>query len=1107
MAETLFPVAKNGKWGLVTRQGMVILSPTYDYIEYNRQGKKFIYYKDTRMGLIDQDGTILSEPIYTNFHFLDTLWIAYATDLQWGLYKLDTPVLKHEFDSISMLSAQVLKLQRADSIQLFHTEKQTRSQNWYRTVSVMSGYLVAMRSNLTLDLLQPSDLTILAQGLSGFQTVEIGYMICRSKNGEQLANLETGQFITEKYDQITHAFNAFFILRRSGINYLFQADKNRKYPLPELDDIVSVNYPYLYFLNSDKTGIWDLEKEILIAEAAYDGISQNDGVFYTRLNGNYGILSRNGEQILAPVYNSVVAYDNLYLVEKKGLFGLVDRSGKIIRECVYNDIRVYEKNVKCFKGKQLDLLNIDASGTVQGETSYTDYMTISFDEVKFPRQQIKDLNFSGNGLESSRSGYEQLGWFQQTTERIIKDSVHIIKGNWGLRYDADSIAIQPRFADIYVRNNIGWTECYRQKILNPERAQERTQIMTSGAAYFMSTGTFGVSLGYFRLADHVAKKLLPNVLFQSIVYTDFNKYTLARGVTKFPVLLNRKGEVVFDSLLYVGDYHENSTIICEGGTYAMQKYKTSLTPCGTSEFMNDLGINYINVAKNENYFSIENGDWYFVNAAGKKMNEKPFDFVRPFHHNRSIVMRNGKWGVVDSTMKEIVPIQYQSVEEFFIDTGQFFKVANPVSNTYTYQRSSGNLTKTDIVQTQYYCHGRWFAKNKAGNYALTDTNLNALTEFKFQYVSPFEDGYALVTSRGKKSALDLNGQEILQGYKAKDINYLGYGCFEIIQSKGSLVVSSQGDTLLSTSVCDEVLATNQNYIFYRDHAKKIQAFSKILPLKLPKRSTITSYCLEDETILLAADKTSRIFSLKTQKYVSKALNGVIKIGPGCYVFQDQFERLGLISHSGDTLVQPTYMNIDFQPNNWALAQLDKRTWIRIDLNGNLLDEEQFTRYQRKKDYYIFYKADGIGLYDTLGRQIIPCIYDDIEPYNTNFFKTTHDQEHDLFYLNGERVIPAKFQDYKGYSKSTLVVKHGGQDYLYSGFLNKSLSFQNVTPVNSGLYILYERTHQGIYNAAGDTIVPIRYHNLIIDRGFIQVRFFNSFGYYTTTGSAIFEPYQ
>ncbi|MBL7898314.1 MAG: WG repeat-containing protein [Crocinitomicaceae bacterium] len=304
--------------------------------------------------------------------------------------------------------------------------------------------------------------------------------------------------------------------------------------------------------------------------------------------------------------------------------------------------------------------------------------------------------------------------------------------------------------------------------------------------------------------------------------------------------------------------------------------------------------------------------------------------------------------------------------------------------------------------------------------------------------------------------------------------------------------------------CKEVIESNKDFVIYKNQNKELQLYTDLKIKKLPKDADIISYCLEDGTLLLKQDGSERIYSVYQNRYLTKKMYNIEKIGQGFYLFRHHpSKKVGVVSIAGDTLIDPIFEEIDIQPNNWAVARVDKRTLIRIDMKGKALDDLKFTKYVREKDHYIFYTKDGIGLFDMHGKMILPCDYSRIEKYNSVFYKVDGGQ--DLFYLDGNKVIPGEYSDYKGYSTSNMVVRSGNMDYLYTGYINKTLSFQNVQPINADLFILSENNHRGVYNAAGKDVVPVRYHQLKVDRGYFQVRHFNSFGYFETSGKAIFDP--
>jgi hypothetical protein len=155
----------------------------------------------------------------------------------------------------------------------------------------------------------------------------------------------------------------------------------------------------------------------------------------------------------------------------------------------------------------------------------------------------------------------------------------------------------------------------------------------------------------------------------------------------------------------------------------------------------------------------------------------------------------------------------------------------------------------------------------------------------------------------------------------------------------------------------------------------------------------------------------------------------------------------------------------------------------------------------------FIMRSGMGVINRDGKVIIAPEYYKIERYNSSFYKAFKGNKTcDLYTLEGKKLNDKSYTDIKAISTDALIVKHKGFDYLYNGVLNKSLSFQNIRPVSSDLYLLDENSHVGMYNATGEIIVPLRYHKIEIVRDHLQVSFFNSFGYFDYQGKELADPH-
>ena len=81
--QELYPIAKNGKWGLVNFEGDFICKPIFNYIEYADKGQKFIYNLKGKKGLVGLNGLIITEPIYEDIKLYDATWSSSIKDGKW----------------------------------------------------------------------------------------------------------------------------------------------------------------------------------------------------------------------------------------------------------------------------------------------------------------------------------------------------------------------------------------------------------------------------------------------------------------------------------------------------------------------------------------------------------------------------------------------------------------------------------------------------------------------------------------------------------------------------------------------------------------------------------------------------------------------------------------------------------------------------------------------------------------------------------------------------------------------------------------------------------------------------------------------------------------
>ena len=1109
----LLPIADNGKWGLIHADGKSFLAPTYDYLDYSYIGQKFIYHSKSKVGVIDGKGAVFTEPIYDQVSFLDTSWYCYREGDNWSLMFEDELVLSQNYDSITRLNYEVFRLILNDSIQYFNNKTRKLSESYYIDGKVQDNFVLAYKTKGGFDLLNQSDLTVFQKDLKAYEKKTDDLRVLVSDVDSRILDTSKNQILFSNYEHIIYSNSKYFIGIKNGAYKFLDTESLKSFDIPQSAGISDVNYPFIVFENNSKVGLYNLKTSTIILAPAFDGINFSSNQVYVLKDGLYGLHSMNGQEIIPPSFTDITDYDRFYQVEYAGKKGLISRSGKEIEPSVYNEIRIYDSNIKCISANKLVLINMDQEGTIKDRKVYDEFMSLSFEKQVLPRQRSQNMNFSGPSsskdaiVEDKDEIYNNYGWYRLIREVQRKDTIIKVKGKWSLHSFEDSVLINKRYKSLWLVDDNRYTFAFRGKILDVGLPKDKENAHKQSAFYGFHNN-IGYSRGFFEWIDNRTRTKITKELYQHIFLKDFQKYDYARALTKKPILIDTAGNVLHNDLTYMGRQIEGFLLICQGGEVEKTKFKSnSIYDFNSYNYLSNLGLKSIGTHDAWPNFRINKGAWHFIKKNGEKLNETPFQFATDFVNGQAIVQQNGRWGVIDTALTVIVPIEYSQVSRKYSNGKLYYQVSHKVNKNYIYERSSGKFSESNIDQFSDYSNGMWFAHNsKSKNWAMVDTNLKNITPFQYQYVSTFNQHYAQVTRKGKKQIITDSGDIYFNGFKTRSITPLGYDRFEVfIKKKKKLILNLKGDTLIDYNNCQEILATTEKYIVYRDIANSIQIISDKEEIHLPKKASILSYNLQNDEVFVQKGSKNRLFSMKTGKYLSKHLENAISIGPNCYVFKNPSQKLGIISLEGDTLVHAEYEEILFQVDGWAIAKKDKNEFYLINAKGEKINQNLFTRFRDYDEYKFAYSKNGVGLLTKESKLIIPCEYDYISKYNEVYFKVTVNSTSYLLNKDGSKVINRPFKDIKAVNSNGLIVSHHGADFLYSGYINQALSFQSITPISSDKFLMKEKVKYGMYTTTGKLIIPVEYHYIKNDRELFKVRFFNSFGYFSNDGKSLFDP--
>ncbi len=156
-----------------------------------------------------------------------------------------------------------------------------------------------------------------------------------------------------------------------------------------------------------------------------------------------------------------------------------------------------------------------------------------------------------------------------------------------------------------------------------------------------------------------------------------------------------------------------------------------------------------------------NEKWDLMDGSGKELTNFKYDFINFFtKDDLALVQLNGKYGYIDKSLKEVIPLTFESASSFFEGLATVRQQSN---GTY----KIGYIDKTGKMVIPYkYEIAREFNNGFAmvrfnNKWGFINQSGKEITPLKYDYVTLFYDGMAAVTINGKTGYINTDGKEII----------------------------------------------------------------------------------------------------------------------------------------------------------------------------------------------------------------------------------------------------------------------------------------------------------------------------------------------------------
>ena len=1122
-AQELYPIAKDGQWGLLSEGNEIVVAPQYDNIHYDNRGKKFVFNVKGLEGVMDLTGSIIEEAKHERVYFFTPDLIAYKNDKKWILKNEGKLIDSTLCDTIWQVTTDVYALKNGKIVKLYQTKTKIFNTTSYASIKMEGEFLVAnYLGKVGFDILNKSYLSEEAENGASFYWWSWSKGYLNYPDSIQLVDKSSGKFLSKKFKTINHEFDEWYLCKNDSEAFLLNILTNEYISIPEIDALIDIQGNLMVYKKGALAGVWNFKTDKEVFPLKYEGLALQGNSIFTSQGGNFGLANTSsGKELFKPEYSSILKYDNVYVVGKETGLGLASLSGKIIEPLEHYEIEVFDNNVKCYTPKHLVTISLDGAGNVSDRTNYDSYMKVNFMKAKIPRQNAKNLSFGDrNTSETSVADLNKLGWFQQEIEKVEEDTIITVKGRWGLIID-DSLWIKYSYYGLDIKHSV-YHKCYRAKPLEKLTSDKDFQKAVRQRHYYSIVPnpentkkdkgiSTAYSKGWFEIVNRPKQVRFSRDRYQELKMKDWEKYALARGVQNTAILVDTMGYVLYDSITYFDDYRENRILICQGGQQvATETYQGTFS---ISSFFQSMGYESYLVDPNYRYYSVKNGNWYFIDKDGKRLNENPFDYATEFFQQKSIVSRHGKWGVIDTAMNIIVPLEFDHVERLYADGKTYFKVTSAKQQRFFYDRATSTYTETNLREFKDYSHGYWLVKDpgRSRKWAIADTSLNILTDYYLYEGNGVTTHGRNVQIERDKFLLNPDGSvKYPEDTKIIDKVTLDFDRIMVMKSKTNFhVTDKSGNMIIPPYSCSKIHAQNENYIFYFDGNLRMQMWSKN-KAKLPKKTELLSGDPNSEVVLVLQGKTKKLYSLKTGEFLTKKSNEIISLEKEGYIFETETGKKGMVSYTGDTLMKPIYESIEFYfDRDWGIAKPVWNQKFIIKHNGQQLFDQVFKEIDEYNGFYKVQTETKSGMIKANGEVFIPIEFSALYLYMTDYYKAYLDGKTVFFELDGTEMCRVQSFTNEGFPcggfKTSVRNKYYYHEYLSNGYNNFSFYFDQVIPISPSKFILQLNKIEGLYSADGDVIIPPEYQSIWEDRGKFRCRYFNSYGYFSQDGIPLFDP--
>jgi hypothetical protein len=1057
-AQPYFPIKKDKKWGLIDADGAVVVNPVYDAIgEFKRFGYA-VMQRDGGVGLFNSSIQEIIPPQYDDINVLDSTLIAVMEFGEWMVVDLDgNVVLDKGYEKVHVWNDQFIAFTKNDKWGLVDRSGQLIVAPKYDELTYEAvGVFLTRRGNL-LGLMDKNGREILANIADEVKLLENDLLFFKKGHYWGAVNTNGKQLLEPKFDYFVRLSDQFIKLVEDDRFFIFSLPCNTLIS-QDFDDYYSFSRKYVLTKKNRRLGLIDWCGQPVLSARYSDIQAYDKGLFRVNLDGKWGVVSAGDMPLIEPAYDYIAPLRKSVCVVRDGeQFGIVNAKGEEIVAPQYHSIELDRNKAKAYRstagehGEQLDILVFDEEGQLTVNNNLGKHF-----KIRIAGKAGTNPASSDQGEQENSFSLPSFEWFYSPQD-----------DRWGLRKLADGeVQIPPTFDFVQVEREQGFT------LVGMRNANK----------YDFERTTFRFEMSFGLVSNEIGA-LVTKMEFLDVRIADFKAgYPMARivFVNGKHGLIDRIGRVVRKNVAFIGAFHNGVARMSLSGQLSgsmkkersLGKLRTYLDQLQSQSYMVDY-TQYDQLFQKDAELICQDCEWGYMDTLGQVIVKPQYTYAKDFINEVGIVECSGKWGMVNSKAKILIPCQYDGIDFLENTNNEIIKVYIKQPK-YGLIDTLGQLTVSATYdEIGSFSEGR-LAVKRDGLWGFVDRDGFELIPCRFREVRDFSEGVAAVKLGNYWGYIDKQGHVDIE-FAYKRAGNFKNGLAWVYTNEGVGYINKANEYLIPSKF-------EKGFDFYRGVARVVKdgEFGLI--------DTLGNFLLKP--------KYSDI------SHFDRHGLAVVRYGRTRI-------RYGLINLNGNLVGELNFKQIGPFQEGLAVVRT-KSGYGYIDTTGYLVIPADYAQAAGFVEGRAAIKRDGYcGYIDHQGSEIVPCAYSkclDFDGGKAVVYKGI--RKAGLVNHDGELILEPslnrllKFKEGRGLVRDEkyrfyYITERAG---WYNGYYEKASAF------NHGVAVVQTEGKWGIINQKGIALIPPKYDKIEgFEDGFAKVKIKGFSGLTNLKGELIVQP--